>query len=198
MVNRKWMILGVVVLTITAVVVTLAVAAARDELPPAISGFESPELGGFLVEPLPLGVVLEGNVMIVEKSGGSVVACNPAQTDAASAAISCLFAVNLTGGGDLTTGRFYELRVVFETGGTRPGGTIIGAVSSAPLILGSDHATPSRFAEEREALGTWMAGHSLSGYLRADGIYVWWLPAEADTESRDFSELGRIRPVWVP
>jgi hypothetical protein len=76
-------------------------------------------------------------------------------------------------------------------------GTLVDAVRSDFVSLaGPGRPRQSRFYENSEALSNWAVAHQVRGYLRSDGIYVWYLSDEA-AASAAANGFPRIQAVWL-
>lgn len=110
---------------------------------------------------------------------------------------SCLFEVSLVGAsGDIDPGGWYQLTASFTgaPNGHGDAGELLAVSPPASVrIAGPALERQSRFFEQSEKLSNWAVAHDVSGYLRTEGSYVWYLSDEA----REAAGKAGIAPLWA-
>ncbi|MGI8516794.1 MAG: hypothetical protein ACR2ME_00365 [Acidimicrobiia bacterium] len=121
-------------------------------------------------------------------------------SDARTGAVTCLFDVLLLGPPSaIKFGAWYQVTASFERlpgGAHSPLGDLI-AIGDAHLlrVAGWREERGPRLQEESELLSNWSAEHKLSGYLRIDAAYIWYLTEEARADA--VSKGIVVRAVWA-
>ncbi len=196
--TRPRLAASIAVVVVAAVALLIGVSLRSRDPVFTVARFEPPDLGVAVADSLPMGRVVEGTFLIASVDPGrepTYTVCLPSRTG--SGQVACLFTSRLAGAPDLQVGSGYRLRAVFDSLGDVPVGRMFGAVPAAPVFAGPVVEKSSRFAEESEALSTWMGRNRLSGYLRADGVYVWYRPDDTAGNEAAFGVFGPITSVWV-
>lgn len=161
----------------------------------SVAAFVPAELGSQAGDALPLGKPLQGVFLVVATEKDTAEVCVPART--ADGLLACLFTSRLDRASDLEEGSTYRMVAVFESAGSIPTGRLLGAEPASVVIAGPEVELPSRFAEQREALATWLGVNGLRGTLRSDGVHLWYLPAQTAGDPSTFADLGAPSPAWV-
>lgn len=162
---------------------------------------ETPNLGGDRAGFLPLGRPLVGSMFLTEGRGTDddpYRFCIPSSKDHSP---SCLFTVHLRGLPEtLDPQGWHDVTASFEVAAP---GTVRGLlIESQPASLlrrpGPERLRGTRFVEADEVLYNWAAAHSISGYLRRDGVYVWYLSPEASIAAQVAGVEKIIAAWWEP
>jgi hypothetical protein len=161
----------------------------------SVARFEPAELGSQTGDALPLGKPLQGVFLVVGSGEDTSEVCVPART--ADGLLACLFTTRLAGASHLEEGSTYRMVAVFESSRSTPTGRLLTAEPATIATAGPEVELPSRFAEQREALSTWLGANGLRGTLRSDGIHVWYLPEQTSGDPSTFADLGAPSPAWV-
>lgn len=161
----------------------------------SVARFEPAELGSQTGDALPLGIPLQGVFLVVGTEADTSEVCVPARTT--DGLLACLFTTRLAGASHLEEGSTYRMVAVFESSLSIPTGRLLSAEPATVATAGPAVAVPSRFAEQREALSTWLGVNGLRGTLRSDGVHLWYLPEETAGDTSTFADLGAPSPAWV-
>ncbi|MGH8926233.1 MAG: hypothetical protein ACRDWA_16620 [Acidimicrobiia bacterium] len=190
------------VLAILAVVAAVVFSWPHEEEEPFLFSSEAPNVGTGSPPLLPLEEPLEATLFLAHGAGA---VGDPYRfcllSGSGQGRPSCLFDVSLVGAqGELVSGDWYRVTARFSGAPDERGEVVGQLVSSSPpdrvRLAGQPQVRQSRFIETSEALSNWAVAHKVSGYLRAEGAYVWYLSDEA-TQAARRAGLGRIIAVWA-
>lgn len=112
---------------------------------------------------------------------------------------SCLFEVSLTGASErIAPGSWYRLTASFSSvrDGVPAGKLLAVSPLASVRIAGEAVERQSRFLERSEELSNWAAAYDVSGYLRTEGAYFWYLEDEA-LEAAWKTDIGPVWAVWA-
>jgi|GEM_PF-1163821 len=161
----------------------------------SVARFEPAELGSQTTDALPLGIPLQGVFLVVGSEEDTSEVCVPART--ADGLLACLFTTRLAGASHLEEGSTYRMVAVFQSSRSTPTGRLVSAEPATVATAGPEVELPSRFAEQREALSSWLGINGLRGTLRSDGVHLWYLPEQTSGDPSTFADLGAPSPAWV-
>lgn len=186
------LVLGVSILGVGWLLLTLWPGPAATV---SVARFEPAELGSQTGDALPPGIPLQGVFLVVGSEEDTSEVCVPART--ADGLLACLFTTRLAGASHLEEGSTYRMVAVFDSSRSTPTGRLLSAEPATIATAGPEVELPSRFAEQREALSTWLGVNGLRGTLRSDGVHLWYLPEQTSGDPSTFADLGAPSPAWV-
>ncbi|HKX74273.1 MAG TPA: hypothetical protein VJR05_02695 [Acidimicrobiia bacterium] len=192
----KWL-LGLLGVATGALLVFLFFFAWPDGPGPSLPD-EAANLGGDRAGFLPLGQPLLGSMFLTEGRGTDDDPYRLCLPSSKSDSPSCLFTVHLRGLPDtLAPQGWHDVTASFEV--ATPDSVQGVLIESRPPSLlrrpGPERLRGTRFVEADEILYNWAAAHGISGYLRRDAVYVWYLSPEASMAAQ-VAGVEQIVAAW--
>lgn len=159
---------------------------------------EAANLGGDRAGFLPLDRPLVGSMFLTEGQGTDDDPYRFCLPSSQGESPSCLFTVHLRGLPDtLAPQGWHDVIASFEvaTPDTVQGLLIESRPASLLRRPGPERLRGTRFVEADEVLYKWATAHGISGYLRRDGVYVWYLSPEASMAAQ-VAGVEQIIAAW--